>query len=247
MDPDIIQNLIDRGFSLGLHGHQHRPQFLDTRFHYQDQGGRRITVISAGTLCGGPSFRFGGAYNIIELDTEKRTGLLHLREMQNDNLLLPIWGRRSLPPHTKGYLEFQYDPPPDPRVRVNRQTATLIAAQNLYNVGNYRDAADALAGLANSDSLARRLYLDCLLQLRDMPALINHFNPPLSDIEAIHVMDTLWSENQRNRLKEVLQLPLVARRHPCTNFGFCDLTLRRLELESRFRCRRHATVHHVCE
>src|SRR6266704_1127518 len=34
MDPDLIQNLIDRGFSLGFHGHQHRPQFLDTRFRY---------------------------------------------------------------------------------------------------------------------------------------------------------------------------------------------------------------------
>lgn len=34
MDPDLIQNLIDRGFSLGFHGHQHRPQFLDTRFRH---------------------------------------------------------------------------------------------------------------------------------------------------------------------------------------------------------------------
>ena len=28
MDPDLLQNLIDRGFSLGFHGHQHRSQFL---------------------------------------------------------------------------------------------------------------------------------------------------------------------------------------------------------------------------
>src|SRR5258707_4560057 len=27
MDPDILQNFIDRGLSLGFHGHQHRPQF----------------------------------------------------------------------------------------------------------------------------------------------------------------------------------------------------------------------------
>jgi predicted MPP superfamily phosphohydrolase len=210
MDPDIIQNLIDRGFSLGLHGHQHRPQFLDTRFHYQDQGGRRITVISAGTLCGCPSFRFGRAYNIIELDTEKRTGLLHLREMQNDNLLLPIWGRRSLPPHTKGYLEFQFDPPPEPSVRVNALTATLLSAQKLYDAGNYRDAADALAEPSKVDGLARRIYLDCLVRLNDAPALINHFDPPLSEVEAIHMMDALWSENRRDRLRKLLQLPLVA-------------------------------------
>jgi predicted MPP superfamily phosphohydrolase len=44
MDPDLIQNLIDRGFSLGFHGHQHRPQFLDSRFRHGTD--RRITVIT---------------------------------------------------------------------------------------------------------------------------------------------------------------------------------------------------------
>ena len=68
MNPGILQNLIDSGFSLGFHGHQHRPQFLDTRFRYG--GDRRITVISAGTLCGSAAFRFGRAYNIIDLDTD---------------------------------------------------------------------------------------------------------------------------------------------------------------------------------
>ena len=52
MDPDFIQNLIDRGFSLGLHGHLHRPQYLDTKFRHGIE--RKITVIGAGTLCGGP-------------------------------------------------------------------------------------------------------------------------------------------------------------------------------------------------
>jgi predicted MPP superfamily phosphohydrolase len=208
MDPDIIQNLIDRGFSLGLHGHQHRPQFLDTRFHYQ--GSRRITVISAGTLCGGPSVRFGRAYNVIELDIEMRTGVLHLREMQNDNLLLPIWGRRSLPPHTKEYLEFHFDPPPEPIMRVSLATATLIEAEKLYNAGDYRKAAEMLADGAQSDDLARRLFLDCLIQLADMPAIISHFDPPVSETEAIYVMDALWSESKRDRLLDLLRLPIIA-------------------------------------
>ena len=70
MDPDIVQNLIDSGFSLGFHGHQHKPQFLDTRFlHGPD---RRINIISAGTLCGNAAFRFGRAYNLVELDIEKK-------------------------------------------------------------------------------------------------------------------------------------------------------------------------------
>lgn len=154
MDPDLIQNLIERNFSIGLHGHQHRPQFLDTRFQYQ--GDRRMTVISAGTLCGGPSVRFGRAYNIIELDTANWTGVLHLREMQNDNLRLPIWGRRSLPPHTTGSLNFQYDAPPEPLVCVRAATASLIDGQKLYEAGNFKDAAAMLAGAATASRLRMR-------------------------------------------------------------------------------------------
>jgi hypothetical protein len=169
MDPDLIQNLIDRGFSLGFHGHQHRPQFLDTRFRHGTD--RRITVISAGTLCGGASFRFGRAYNVVELDTGTRTGRLHVREMQNDNLSLPIWGRRALPPNTSAYYDFQYDPPPEPTVHPNANTAALIEAERFYDLTDYRNAADVLAPVAASDDLARPLLLDCLIRLKDMPAL----------------------------------------------------------------------------
>ena len=208
MDPDLIQNLIDRGFSLGFHGHQHRPQFLDTRFRHGID--RKITVISAGTLCGGASFRHGRAYNVVELDTVNRTGRLHVREMQNDNLSLPIWGRRALPPNTSAYYDFEYDPPPAPAVHRNANTAALTEAQRLYDLADYRNAADVLARVAVSDDLARPLLLDCLVKLKDMPELIARFDPPASEAEAIHVMDAVWAEGMRDRLREVLTLPLIA-------------------------------------
>lgn len=208
MDPDLIQNLIDRGFSLGFHGHQHRPQFLNTRFRHGID--RKITIISAGTLCGGASFRYSRAYNVVELDTGTRTGRLHVREMQNDNLNLPIWGQRALPPNTSAYYDFQYDPPPTPTVHSNTNTAALIEAQKFYDLKNYRNAANILAPVAAFDDLARPLLLDCLVKLKDAPALIARFDPPTSAAEAIHVMDALWSEGRHDRLGEVLNLPLIA-------------------------------------
>ena len=208
MDPDLLQNLIDRGFSLGFHGHQHRPQFLDTRFRHGTD--RKITVISAGTLCGGASFRHGRAYNVIELDTGNRTGRFHVREMQNDNLGLPIWGRRALPPNTSAYYKFQYDPPPEPTVHSNVNTTALIQAKHLYDLGDYRKAVDVLIPVAESDPLARPLLLGCLVKLKDAPALIASFDPPAGDAEAIHIMDALWAEGRRDRLEEVLRTPLIA-------------------------------------
>ena len=207
MDADIVQNLIDGGFSLGLHGHQHKPQFIDTRFRHGLN--RRITVISAGTLCGGAAFRFGRAYDLIELDTENRTGRLHLREMQNDDLLRPIWGPRALPPNFTSYLDFDFDPPPEPFIRHDGSTSELIKAQELYGCGEYRDAAKVLILLAASDQLARRLLLDCLTQLDDNPKIISAFDPAESPAEAIALMDALWAENKRERLVELLSTPLI--------------------------------------
>ncbi len=209
MDPDILQNFIDRGMSLGFHGHQHRPQFLDTRFRHE--GTRRITVISAGTLCGNASFGFRRSYNVVELDLVDRKGWLHVREMLNDNLQLPIWGRRPLPPNVDGVLEFKFDPPPEPDIRPDAGTALLIAAQKHYDKGEYREAADVLRPKVKTDQLARRLLLECYLQLHDNGAIIADFDPPKGAGEAVHLMEALWTEGKRERLRKVLALAVVAK------------------------------------
>jgi predicted MPP superfamily phosphohydrolase len=208
MDPDLIQNLIDRGFSLGFHGHQHRPQYIDTRFRHGPD--RKITVISAGTLCGGASFGHRRAYNIVELDTGARTGRLHVREMQNDSLNLPIWGRRALPPNPTAYYDFLYDPPPEPIIRHDANTVALAEAQTLHESGEYGKAAKLLTPVAATDDLARPLLLDCLVKLKDNRELLARFDPPASEAEAIHVMDALWDEGRRDRLGELLKSSLVA-------------------------------------
>lgn len=207
MDPDIIQNLIDGGFSLGFHGHQHKPQFLNTRFRHALN--RRITVISAGTLCGGGAFGFRRAYSVIELDAQERTARLHSREMQNPDPQRPIWGPRSLPPNLTSYFDFEFDHPPEPFVKPNRNTIALIRAQKFYDDGEYREAAQMLSPFSASDPLARRLVLGCLTRLDDGPGIISTFDPPESPAEAIALMDALWAENRRDRLDELLKTPLI--------------------------------------
>lgn len=202
MDPDMLQHLIDGGFSLGFHGHQHRPQFLDTRFKYGAE--RRITVISAGTLCGSASFRFARAYNVVELDTDAGSGRLHLREMHNDTLEFPIWAQRPLPPGSGDYLEFKFDPPPAPIMRASDATAALLRAEGLYDSGDYRGAADTLSALASRDEIARRLLVEALHKLGDTQGLIGLLDPPKSAAEAIVLMDALWNEGRRDRLRSLL-------------------------------------------
>jgi 3',5'-cyclic AMP phosphodiesterase CpdA len=207
MNPDIVQNLIDRGFSLGFHGHQHRPHYLDTRFRHGHE--RRITVISAGTLCGSASYGFKRAYNIIELNVPERTGRLHVREMRNDNLHLPIFGRRPLPAATSPYYDFRYEGPPAP-IAFNTNTVALAEAQRLYDNNDFKGAASILRSLLAAEPLARPLLLDCLVRLKDDAAITSIFDPPDSGAEAIHLMDSLWQMRNLDRLKALLAVPLIA-------------------------------------
>ena len=176
MDPDTVQNFIDGGFSLGFHGHQHKPQYLNTRFRYGSDG--RITVISAGTLCGGAAYGFRRAYNIVELDTETMSGYLHVREMQNDKLQMPIWGPSSVTPSSEGRLSFQFDAPPQPSVRFNHNTGLLQRASQYYDNRQFSDAAELLMPLVLCDDLARPILLDCLLHLDDASNIVSVFDPP---------------------------------------------------------------------
>ena len=48
---DVVQVLIDQGFAVGLHGHQHRPNVVSEKYRFG--GDAKIVLIAAGTLCGG--------------------------------------------------------------------------------------------------------------------------------------------------------------------------------------------------
>ena len=112
MDADVLQLMIDEGFSIGFHGHQHKPQFIEDRREFG--GARKITVISAGTLCAGRQELPTGqtrAYNILELDTSTHKATLHVRKMQNENFGRPIWGQGQLPNSGKSFVQFDVEKP----------------------------------------------------------------------------------------------------------------------------------------
>ena len=115
-----------------------------------------------------------------------------MREMLNDDLERPIWGCRSLPPDTKPHLAFTFDPPPPPAVASCPSTTALLEAQRLLVAAAYAEAAELLLPLAATDGLARRLLLDCFGKLNDTAGITAHFDPPLSETEAIYLMGALW-------------------------------------------------------
>lgn len=207
LDPEITDNLIDSGYSIGFHGHQHKPRYLQNRFRYGID--RSITVIGAGTICGTPPYRYGRAYNIVELDTTTNTGRLHVREMKNDDFQLPIWGPAFVHNNSLAYLDFSFDPPPGANAHGGKLTTMLARAKRLYEAGHHFEASQLVKGSITQDGIARRLFLECLIVLDDSQGIIDNFDPPQAAGEAVALMDALWIKGEKRRLGQVLDLSLV--------------------------------------
>lgn len=196
MDADVLQSLMDGGFVIGLHGHQHRPQFLEHRFTVD--GKRGLAVISAGTLCGGPQTLPAGrmrAYNLVLVDTEKRSGAVHVRDMKNSSFGSPVWGPAYVTEFSGASIEFALKTPPRSASVMN---ATSEAAALLRN--GHAAAAFALVRPYTADDLARRVAVEALEQLKDWAEIRRMFSPPRSAAEFIVLCEALYELGQKAEL-----------------------------------------------
>jgi hypothetical protein len=209
LDPQTLQVLIDDGFSIGFHGHQHRTQLIDERFAFGEN--RKITIISAGSLCAGPTALPTGyrrSYNILEVDTETRTAKLHVRQMVNDFLSGPIWGTGHVHVTSTADIEFNVQPPPE-RVHEEFAANTIGQAEQLIRARDFDRAASLLRPLSSTNLLARRLLLECYLEAGTHEGIETEFFPPQSVTEIIYVADALWAEKKLIKLRELLSMDLV--------------------------------------
>jgi hypothetical protein len=205
MDADVLQFLIDSGFSLGFHGHQHRPQFFDERFTVG--GESKITLLSAGTLCGGPAELPSGhprSYNIVEIDPEALLGKLHLRRMHNDDFAAPVWGPGQLPDKLETFQDFTIQPPPQPRSEAAETIRDLGEAEKLYQEQDYGTAIEILLPIAAENPLARKLLTECYVALDDSESIVGLIDPPRSTAEIVYLADALWAKRDLDRLNNLI-------------------------------------------
>ena len=210
MDGTILQFLIERGYSIGMHGHQHRTEYITEYFKFGVN--RRMTVISAGTLCGGSSSIPTGhqrSYNVLDIDTAEWRATLHQRRMRNDELGTPIWGTGSPLPDGTSSVQFDVEQPleqPQPlAVRVGLEEAEKAVGEK-----RFEDGMLLLEPIAGGDDLARRLLLECYVELGLWERIALEFYPPQSAIEIVYVAESLVRLGDGERLKELCNSEVAA-------------------------------------
>jgi hypothetical protein len=206
MDARILANLIDLRFVLGLHGHQHRNDIVDEYASLPAR--RRLTIISAGSLCAGDDEMPSGerrGFNLIDVDAGGNCRLCVRRE-QTDDPLAPLFG----PFRVRGY--------PTDDVQIALQTfpedptmpEAIHEAEREIAASRFEQALKILESLDPKAPMVGRLVLECLIELKRSSDLVDKFYPPSGVLEILALLPALWEIRDLAKLSELLSSPSVA-------------------------------------
>jgi hypothetical protein len=207
MDADVLQNLLDCGFTLALHGHQHRQDIVDHRFALDPE--QRLTMVAAGTLCGGPGALASGqrrGYNVIEINPTTCRCVIHPRRMHNDTFAAPIWGPDRGPLYPEGNATVKLWK--HARVAKAQIRDLLSEGEELLRARRYDEVIAKLGPVASTESLARPFLLVALGHAGDDELTVSLLYPPRSVAEGILLAAALWSLQHLEQLGEMLRMPM---------------------------------------
>lgn len=211
LDAEFLQLLIDAGVSLGFHGHQHLPECSNE--HYRlGKNPRKMTVISASTLCSDPRNLRPGvprSYNIVEIDKETWSGRVHQRQMVNSQFNLPVWGPGHFISTNSSFFDFDVCKPLAPRAPQLDVQLALDQADKYLGSRKWLEAADILVGLKDIP-LARPLLLKALEEVGDPRRILTELWPPVNIAEAVTVGSAVLEGGTREDAEKFVQLEFVS-------------------------------------
>ena len=211
LDAKFLQLLIDAGVSLGFHGHQNLSECFDERYRLGPNL-RKITIISASTLCAEPRNLKPGvprSYNIVEIDTDACIGRLHQRQMVNVQFSLPIWGPGHFINTNRSYFDFDLCKPLLTRPAQLDVQRTLDQADKLLGSHQWLEAINVLDDIKDTP-LARPLLVKALDELGDARRTIAILWPPLSNVEAVTLGGAVLDSGTPEEAEAFVRLGLVA-------------------------------------
>ena len=194
MDQRVVHQLIDYGFSLGLHGHQHYPGAAPYELRLPNR--TSMAVISAGSLAVGDRELPMGErrqFNVVVLDPQAQSVTIHVRAMSAEGVFTGSH-RDDFGGNTSIFLPLLHSParPSSPSaVRV------LDDAMNAARRGDYSVALKLLSRVDPSHDIAKRqVKIEALRGLGLENELITLLEPPQSGDELIQLVAMRLKRNE---------------------------------------------------
>ena len=185
MDPRVVHKLIDYGFQVGLHGHQHLTSA--TPFALNLPNLTSMIVVSAGSLAvGDPELPMGEhrQFNIVEIDERENTVKVNVRAMSSSGVFAGShrndFGGKS---HLVLPLPASTNQPGVPKSR-----SETIAIEVFEAIAEKRfDDVLVLAEELDDDHvvLRRKVTIQALDALGRLDSIVKFLDPPMNLDEAL--------------------------------------------------------------
>jgi hypothetical protein len=204
MDIESIYELIDKGFRLGLHGHQHRSEVTNRFIQAVQQD--PMAVISAGSLCASPSelpHSFNRQYNVLELTDQCDGVRVHVREMAVGTVFAPsyrpMFGGRS-------YVDVAIHARPNAGdSAAAREAARILSAEKHVEDGDFPAALELLSTLDGERfAYARTLAIRAAEGLGDPGVISSTIGTPQSGSELGKVVNALLAQGAFEAAQDVV-------------------------------------------
>ncbi len=195
MDRRAIHKMIDYGFSLGLHGHQHYPGAAPHELRLPNL--MSMAVVSAGSLAVGDDELPAGElrqFNIVVVDPESESVKVHVRTMSPAGVFLGS-PRADFGGKTSITLKLPRSP-----IRPKPPTAIqlLDEAMTATKLGDFEKVLELVPKIMSPahSSQKRQIEIEALAGLGRHEALLDLIRPPQSPDEAIRAISLLVDSNR---------------------------------------------------
>ena len=206
LHPHFLQTLINLGFNLGFHGHQHSTEVIKPHAIFNST--KKIVTISAGSLCADWKELPQGQtrqFNVIHYESGKNTLELMVRKHIPLSMDMPVWSNGEIDGEIKksfiiDFNEFKVDLDKEIKSREKKILLELIGNRKYrdvlqkFNKPKYKD-----------DKIVRKTIIEALIELNeDHRELVQFIGQPENDSEAIQLFHSLRELNNKAYAKSLI-------------------------------------------
>lgn len=208
LDRSILPSMVDCGFRIGLHGHQHYSN--TDPFSISLDRDYSMAIVSAGSLCAGDKDLPHGqnrTYNMIQISDDFLSATINVREMTNPGIFSPS---RLTAQGGKGFAKVAWSEIPILSTDGARQG--VMTMENIGKAEKYmreKNFADA-KGIIEKDpetfttQYGRRLAIEILFQGKYWEKLASTIGEPENDDQVAKLYASLVELNQLEKCEQLL-------------------------------------------
>ena len=214
LDYSILENMVQNGISLALHGHQHISGIVN---EYKDVfSDAKLNLISAGTLYGNSDDLPIGKmrqYNLLTVSMKETESVITLYSIEDTTPLneMPSWEPGAIGRSKKASYPFVIKKEPAQHMSEESDLQERINQINLLveRSGDILKGVELLEKLDKSNPLVRKFLLDYLERSENYDKLCSVFHNPMNVAETISVIEGCLKTKNSRLLLRILDSNIV--------------------------------------